>query len=693
MSNRLAVSFVEHLPHPLRRFRQLATNWINAANYTQKWLALGVAIGVIAGFGAVLFYDTLRLSSWFFLRVLAGYTEPTPFGEGNQVGSQHFAHPYLIPLITAGGALLGSILVTRFAPDAEGHGTDAAIAAVHHNPRGIRFRTVLVKIAASALTIGSGGSGGREGPTGQISAGFGSFLTRLFDLSPSDGRIAVSAGIGSGIGAIFGAPLAGAILATEILYRDDFEVEALLPSFIASIAAYGVWGTLEGFGPLFGYVHNYHLANATQFFWFAVLGIIGGFVGLAYAKGFYGIAGLFERSRLPRWLRPSVGGILVGVIALAVPQVVGTGYGWIQQSLGHRLLALPLWLVLVIPLARIVATGLSIGSGGSGGIFGPGMVIGAFVGAAMWRLLEPIVPSVGHSPAPFVIVGMMTCFGGISRAPLAVMLMVAEMTGSLSLVVPAMVSVGLATLIVRRGDDTIYRSQIRNRAEAPAHRLLTGLPLLAELAARDAVSEPRCVLASDITASEMISRMTAGGVIAAPLVSDGFRYRGVVELADLQRSLQEGREEVPVQDVAPVSIDRPLNVVLDVLVTSQRSWVPVIDSDRQVLGTISFSDLVRAYQLGLAQTLRRAHSLGPTAGVLEVTVEAGSPLDGHSLREGVLPRGVLLTALERGHELIAPSGGVIFQTHDRVMALGGGEALASLQRLSRAPLRAPQRPD
>ncbi|HQT99910.1 MAG TPA: chloride channel protein, partial [Acidimicrobiales bacterium] len=384
--------------------------WFASAAYTRKWLVLGTAIGLIAGAGAVTFYNALRLSSWFFLHVLAGYTAPTPFGEGNLLGTGHFVRPWAIPLVAALGALLGAILVVRVAPDAEGHGTDAAIAAVHFNPRGIRFRTVIVKIVASALTIGSGGSGGREGPTGQISAGFGSFLSRFFDLSPSDARLAVSAGIGSGIGAIFGAPLAGSILATEIMYRDDFEVEALLPSFIASIAAYGVWGIIEGFGPLFGFVHNYHLANATQFVWFAVLGVIGGYVGLSYAKGFYGIAGLFTQSRLPKWLRPAFGGLFVGLIALAIPQVMGTGYGWIQQSLGARLLTIPLWTVLLIPVARILATGLSIGSGGSGGIFGPGMVIGAFTGAALWRVIEPLAPSVGHSPAPYVIVGMMTCF-------------------------------------------------------------------------------------------------------------------------------------------------------------------------------------------------------------------------------------------------------------------------------------------
>ena len=180
-------------------------------------------------------------------------TCPTPVGEGGHAASASFARPWALPLVVGLGALLGALLVFRFAPEAEGHGTDAAISAVHHNPRGIRFRAVIVKIVASALTIGSGGSGGREGPTGQISAGFASLLARELDLSPADARIAVATGIGSGIGAIFGAPLGGAVLATEILYRDDFDAEALLPSFIASIVGYVIFGAADGFTPLFGF--------------------------------------------------------------------------------------------------------------------------------------------------------------------------------------------------------------------------------------------------------------------------------------------------------------------------------------------------------------------------------------------------------------------------------------------------------
>jgi H+/Cl- antiporter ClcA len=564
-----------------------ASRWLQQASYLQKWLVLGAVIGIIAGVGAIVFYEALVFATHVFLGVLVGYRVPTPIGEGDVSASATFSRPWALPLVVALGGLVSGILVFSVAPEAEGHGTDAAIDAVHHNPRGIRFRAVLVKIIASAVTIGSGGSGGREGPTGQISAGFGSLLSRALDLSPADARTAVSAGIGSGIGAIFGAPLGGAILSAEVIYRDDFEMSALLPSFIASIVAYSIFASVEGFTPLFGFHSSLRFTHPVQLLWYALIGVVGGLIGLLYAKGFYGIADLSKRVGGPRWIKPAVGGLLVGSIALAIPQVLGTGYGWVQESLGHELLSIPLWIVLVLPLARIVATGLSIGTGGSGGIFGPGMVIGAFVGAAVWRLFEPISSSLGHDPAPYVIVGMMCCFGSIARAPLAVMLMVAEMTGSLSLLAPAMIAVGIAWFIVRRGDDTIYRSQLKSRAESPVQRLLVGMPLLANVVVRDAMASPRLVLSTRISPEEAWRRMTEAGVRGAPVVDETGRYLGVVHRDD---GAHLGREPVP-ELTALVEVHVPtvgptdrLDTALDALSTAPDAWVPVIDEHHQVGG-------------------------------------------------------------------------------------------------------------
>jgi H+/Cl- antiporter ClcA/CBS domain-containing protein len=647
---------------------------------------LGVVIGVTAGLGAVVFYEALRAATHLFLGVIAGYTVPTPVGEGGRAASAHFTRPWAIPLVACLGALAGAILVFEIAPEAEGHGTDAAISAVHHNPRGIRLRTVAVKIVASALTIGTGGSGGREGPTGQISAGFGSFLARLLDLSPADARIAVASGIGSGIGSIFGAPLGGAVLATEIMYRDDFEVEALLPSFIASIVGYVVFGSIEGFSPLFGNVESYRLSDARQLLWFGLIGILGGLIGLLYAKGFYGIADLFARLPIPRWVRPALGGLIVGCIALAIPEVLGTGYGWIQEGLGQQLLHIPLWIVLLLPFARIVTTGLSIGSGGSGGIFGPGMVIGAFTGGAVWRLFEPIVPSLGHDPAPYVIVGMMSCFGSISRAPLAVMLMVAEMTGTLSLIVPAMVAVGLATLIVRRNDDTIYRSQLRSRAESPAHRILTGLPLLGAARASQAMAVPRCVVPSSADVATALSMLEASGVEGAPFVGAEGRYVGVVTLEALRRASEEpdppALASLVDTNFLPIHQDVHLDVVLDTLTSTPQTWVAVVDDERRVIGTIATSDLIASYRRSLQASLRRVSEVSESSGMLDVVVAENSPIVGASLRAAAIPKGVLITAIERGREVIRPTGDTVMCSGDRLMVLGTSEDLTRLQQLA-----------
>ena len=417
---------------------------------------------------------------------------------------------------------------------------------------------------------------------------------------PADARIAVVTGIGSGIGAIFGAPLGGAVLATEILYRDDFDAEALLPSFVASLVGYVIFGAVIGFTPLFGFAGSYHFTDPTHLPWFALIGVLGGLIGLLYAKSFYGIVGLFETIPLPRWVKPAIGGVIVGCIALAIPEVLGTGYGWIQQGLGRQLLTLPLWIVLMLPFARILATGLSIGSGGSGGIFGPGMIIGAFIGASVWRLFEPVIPSMGHNPAPYVIIGMMCCFGGISRAPLAVMLMVAEMTGSLSILGPAMIAVGLAWFIVRRNDDTIYRSQLRSRADAPAQRLLIGMPILSEVPVGKAMAPPRLVITGG-TSMRTAGSARQSALTGAPVVDGNGRFEGTISAARLARS--EGTTGIDWSRWLMCPHRRCLSRRISTL-QSMRSrrprehWVPVLDSDRKVVGTVATSDVVRGYRSG-----------------------------------------------------------------------------------------------
>lgn len=584
--------------------------------YMAKWLVLGTAIGVVAGLGAVLFARAIALATELFLGGLAGYTPPGPLGEGVPV-LEVMARPWLLPVATTLGGLLSGLIVFRFAPEAEGHGTDAAIAAIHHRGGKLRARVAPVKLVASAITIGSGGSAGREGPAAQISATFGSVVADWLGLSAQDRRIAVAAGMGAGIGAIFRAPLGGAVMATEILYLHDFEVEALIPSLIASIVGYSVFGYFEGWSPIFGAQPGLAFENPATLVYYALLGLVCGLVGLLYARSFYDIEALFHRLHAPRWLKPALGGLLVGVLGLVVSGAIHTGYGWVQIAMTPDLLTLPLWMVLLLPFAKILATSLSVGSGGSGGIFGPGMVIGGFVGAAFWRVGQGVLPALPDHPAPFVIVGMIALFGGIAHAPLAMMLMVGEMTGNLSLLAPAMIAVAISTALV--GDQTIYRSQLPDRSSAPAHRVRLSFPLLSSLRVRDAMTT-----------------LPAGDAVDHTL-------------GHLRLSPDDGLDEA-----------------LAHLTDADASQAVVVEQERHV-GSLTTRDIVAAYKLALARGVRRTRRLGAGSTLLEATLAARSPLAGQSLREIVFPADALVVSITREEGTIFPRGATQLEAGDRLL--------------------------
>jgi CIC family chloride channel protein len=589
------------------------------SRYLAKWLLLGTTIGLVAGLGAVVFIHAIDLATRVFLGDLVGYLPPGPVGEGTPV-VRAMARPWLLPLATALGGLLSGIIVSAFAPEAEGHGTDAAIHAIHHDAGRLRARVAPVKLIASALTIGSGGSGGREGPTAQISATFGSVLASWIGLSAQDRRIAVAAGMGAGIGAIFRAPLGGAVMAAEILYLHDLEVEALIPALIASIVGYSVFGALQGWEPIFGAQPGLAFDTPWTLAYYALLGIVCGAVGLVYARAFYGIEALFKHLHLPKWVKPALGGFLVGLLGLVVSGAVHTGYGWVQIAMSPQLLSLPLWLVLALPFAKILATSLSIGSGGSGGIFGPGMVIGAFVGAAFWRLGHGLLPGLPANPAPFVIIGMIALFGGIAHAPLAMMLMVGEMTGNLSLLAPAMIAVALSTALV--GDATIYRSQLPDRGSAPAHRVRLSFPLLSSLRVRDA--------------------MTA------------IRWVG-----------EPGAIPASTPTVAP---GEPLDEALAQLTERDASEAVVLE-DGQPIGNLTMRDIVAAYKTALARGVRRTRRLGAESELLEAQLDAASPLTGRALREITFPADALVVSIARNGETLFPKGDTTLAAGDRILLM------------------------
>ena len=568
--------------------------------YFQKWVVLGVLIGVVAGLGAIAFFEAIDLSTQLFLGRMAGLTPPVAAGEGATIVT-NADRRWLLPAIVALGGLLSGLIVFTLAPEAEGHGTDAAIDAFHRKGGRIRSRIPPIKLIASAITIGSGGSAGREGPTAQIAAGFGSWLGDVFRLTPQDRRIAVAVGMGAGIGAIFKAPLGGAILAAEILYIRDFELDAIIPGFIASVIGYAIFGAWSGWTPVFGSTHGLTFTQPASLTWYAVLGLAAGAGGIAYAKTFYGAREAFRRLHIPPHFKPAIGGLCVGVIALWFPQVLSMGYGWLQLAIDGNTTELAAGTMLALIALKVIATSLTIGSGGSGGVFAPGLFIGGMLGGGMWGALHTHVPWMPDTPAPFVIVGMMALFGGVAKAPIAVMLMVAEMTGEFSMLVPAMIATSIAYLVA--GDTSIYESQVPTRADSPAHRAEYNVPLITAISVGDAMRRGVVPGASYDSIEVVEERMSAADVRGLPIV-DADRLVGMFTVSDALRARRDHLTSVGDAMTADLQIaypDESLHAALLRMTSARISRLPVVERGRpeHLLGMLAVRDIAQALEAEL----------------------------------------------------------------------------------------------
>ncbi len=505
--------------------------------YFQRWILLGALIGIAAGVSMIIFYTAIDLCTHWLLGVGAGLTPPSPAGEGSTAITA-IGRRWMIPFITTIGGLLTGLIVYSLAPEAARGGTDASINTFHEKNGRMRSRVPLVKLAASAITIGSGGSAGREGAAAQIMAGFGSWLGRVLHLDDHDRRIALVAGIGSGVGTIFRAPFAGALFATEVLYKRDVEADALFPTFIASVVGYAIYGAVEGWTPIFGSSARFHFADPRSLLGFAILGICAGGVGLLFQQAMKRTHTFFDWLRLPLILKPALGGLIVGLIGLFLPEALSMGYGYVQLAISDNFVHLSGVLLAVLVFAKIATTALTIGSGGSGGDVAPAMVVGGFLGGALWAGLHTIAPELvmGIEPGAFVIVGMAAFFGGISKTPLAMILMVVEMTGELALIVPAMLATMIAS--VATGETSVYERQVPTRLDSPAHKNDYALPLLQSLAVRDAMTSGLAgalATASPETSLDELSRlMRERRVTSIPVVKNG-RLVGMVTATDLAR--------------------------------------------------------------------------------------------------------------------------------------------------------------
>lgn len=594
-----------------------------------KWFLLATLVGIVAAVGGIAFQVTEQAIFRFASQGLAGFSPTEAAGEQRIFSAPDTTFsPTMMLVVLAGGGLAAGWLVQTFAPEAEGHGTDAAIEAYHQKRGIIRPVVPLVKLLASAITIGTGGSGGREGPIAQIGAGFGSYLGTLLRLSARDRRLLLATGMGAGVGAIFRAPLAGALFAAEILYREaDLEADVIVPAAVGSVVSYTLFSywlpAPVRFLPIFGDGLHHELVSLAELLPMTVLALGLAAVGVVYVKTFYAFHDWSKRVPLAPWLRPAIGALVAGLVGLGLyyafgrdPRalaVLGTGYGTLQEALSDPG-SVGMTLLFAVALVKILTTSLTIGSGGSGGVFGPSMVIGGCTGAAIGEALRHFWPSAVPQPAVYAVVGMAGFFAGCARAPISTIVMVSELTGDYSLLVPTMWVSTLCFVLFHRW--TLYQKQVKSRLDSPAHLGDFLVDVLEGIQVKAVPLRTRRTIPEGMSLRDIVHALADSRQHYFPVLDQESRFVGIFSMDDVRTYLFDdsiwhlaNARDVMTSRVVSVTPEDDLNTALRRFTELNLDELPVVaqDNPTELLGMLSRKDVIARYNQRLASYRRDAH--------------------------------------------------------------------------------------
>ncbi len=571
MAGKIKSRFKKSLKRPLVNIKRYMIKFQdNRFMYFSRWIFFGLSIGIVAGVGAIIFNALIRLFRFIFQNTLEGYYSPRPELMGQTGAPPHIILVrWLFLIIPAVGGLLSGILVYTFAPEAEGHGTDAAIDAFHNKEGFIRGRVPIIKTLASAITLGSGGSGGREGPVAQIGAGFGSVLATFMGLPVPERRKMLVAGIGAGIGAIFKSPLAGAMFGVEVLYSDmDFESGSLMLAIISSIVAYSIYAYFyAGFKPVV-LVPMFTYTKPITLVFYAIMGVALAFIGSFYIRFFYGVHSAFKKIKIKPHFKPMIGGLAVGVIAYFLPEIMGVGYGWLQLAVLGKLSIL---MLILIGFFKIIATSFTVSSGGSAGVYAPSLIIGGMFGGAFGAIFHILLPHIilQSDIAPFVLIGMGGFFAGVAKTPISSLLMVSEMTGSYGLLPPLML-VNAITFIVS-GKRSIYSKQKKNRMDSPAHSKDYFIEPLKKYSVKDIMEEENYAksIKPEATLYEMITIFFNSSFTIHPVVAIDGKIIGFVKYDTIKNMMMNtpddsrlAKDIMETKKIPKIKITETLDIVV-----------------------------------------------------------------------------------------------------------------------------------
>ena len=637
------------------------SDWLAASKL--GLIAMALLVGVGSGLGAAAFRELIYFVTWLFTGHLS-------FGQQGHAPSLHLAFlgiyfVLIVPVIAGAGY---GPLIQRYAREARGHGVPEVMLAVAENGGRIRPPVTIVKALASALCIGGGGSVGREGPIVQIGSALASSLGQLVRMSEGRLRVIVACGAAGGISATFNAPLTGLFFGFEIVLK-EFSLDALSATIVSAVTADLVSRAFFGGAPFFAAIpHDMSVGNDFTYLLIALLGIAAGLLGVAFQKTLYkgeDVADAVWGNR-PQWLRPVAGGLLLGLVLLALPQMYGVGYPVMNRVLAGRYV---LWFVVVLMVGKIFAASLTLWIGGSGGVFAPSLFTGAAAGMAFGTIVNHIFGPVVGPPALYGVVAMGGVFAGAAQAPLTAIASVAEMTGNFTLTLPIMLACGIASQLAKRITyGSIYTTKLLRRGidiERPtASRALQALTV-------EQVMQPLRTLNGQ-------PRLFGDGVPTerpAVAVPRWEQLVGPVTLARRPQML------FPEEDLERARRQ---------LVVYGRDGLPVVSRDGELRGWLTRADVLRALEtnfssseaeieagaeeanFAVADPVAASHiSSTPLPGyeVLELQIGPDSPARERRLGEIDWPPGSIAVAVTQGREIRAASPDLLLHPGERVIVL------------------------
>jgi len=666
-------------------WRQLLPRRVDQRKLSESGVILLTAliVGVGAGLGAVV-----------FRRLIDGVHTLAYDGLGGLLDGIYPFYFLIIPAL--GGAIVGP-LVYRFAREAKGHGVPEVMEAVALQGGRIRSRVAVVKALASAVCIGTGGSVGREGPIAQIGSAVGSTVGQLFRLSDERVRNLVACGAAGGIAATFNAPIAGSVFALEVIlgqFHSIYFGAVVISAVVASVVAHSFEGNVLAFA-----IPNYVLVSPWELLFYAFLGVLAALTAVGFTRLLYLSEDLWDRISFPEYLKPVLGGVLLGVVGILTPKidgfprVFGVGYDTITQALFGQL---ALQVTVVLLFAKILATIITLGSGGSGGVFAPSLFMGAMLGESFGQIVHALFPAITAPVGAYAMVGMAAVFSGAAHAPVTAILILFEMTGDYKIILPLMLTTVISTLVSRLiSPESIYTLKLTRRGV----HLSQGqdIDVMQSITVHEAMTTDVDTVPLSMSLDELAEEFSRSHHHGFPVLDDAGELAGVVSIQDLERAKAAGAihgrvvGEIATREGLQVAYPHePMWKALRRLGPRDLGRLPVVEMEgsRRLVGMVRRVDIIRAYDRAIAARAHHQHRaevlrLGQVDGtrLLQLRIPSGSLAVGRRISELELPEECLIISVRRGRKLHTAHGYTTLERGDRVTVFAGGDCVPDVQQI------------